>query len=70
LALIIQKFWKGGDDHELWHIMILAAFYKVKGKTNDPTNWRGVFLEELASEVISSIVSIRLLALLSCNKVE
>jgi hypothetical protein len=40
LTLIIQKFWKGEEDHEVWYTMLLTAFYKGKVKTNDPSNWR------------------------------
>jgi hypothetical protein len=70
LTLIIQKFWKGEEDHEVWHTMLMTALYKGKGKTNDPNNWRGVCLKELTSKVISSIVSTILLAVLSGNNVE
>jgi hypothetical protein len=70
VALIIQKLWKGEDDHEVWHVIFLIALYKVKGKTNDPNNCRGVCLQELTSKVISSIVSTRLLAILVGNNVE
>jgi hypothetical protein len=70
LTLIIQKFWKGEEDHKVWHTMILAALFKGKVKTNDPDNYRGVCLKELTSKVISSIVSTRLSAVLSGNNVE
>jgi hypothetical protein len=56
LNLIIHKFWKGEEDHEVWHTMLLTAVYKGKGKTNDPANLRGVCLKELTFKVISSIV--------------
>jgi hypothetical protein len=70
LTLIIQKFWKGEEDHEVWHTMLLTALYEGKGKTNDPNNWRGVCLKELTSKVISSIVSERILAVISGNNLE
>jgi hypothetical protein len=70
VTLVIQKFWKGEEDHEVWHTMLLIELYKGKGKTNDPNNWRGVCLKELTSKVISSIVSTRLLTVLSGNNVE
>jgi hypothetical protein len=70
LTLIIQKFWKGEEDHELWHTMLLISLYKGKGKTNDPNYWRGVCLKELNSKVISSIVSTRLLSVLSGKNLE
>jgi hypothetical protein len=54
----------------VWHTMLLTALYKEKGKTNDPNNWRGIFVKELTSKVISSIISTRLLAVLSGNNVE
>jgi hypothetical protein len=50
--------------------IILTALYKGKGKTNHPNNWRGVCLKELASKVISPLVSTKLLAVLSENNVE
>jgi hypothetical protein len=68
--MIIQKFWKGEEDHEVWHTMLLKALYNGKDKNKDPKNWRGVCLTELTSKVISSIISTRLLALLSGNNVE
>jgi hypothetical protein len=60
-TFIIQKFWKEEEDPKVWYIMLLVAVYKVKGETNDPSNWRGVCLKELTSKVTSSIVSTRLL---------
>jgi nitrogen regulatory protein PII-like uncharacterized protein len=50
--------------------MLLTALYKGKYKTNDPNYWRGFCLKELTSKVISSIVSTRLLAVLSGKNVE
>jgi hypothetical protein len=41
LTLIIQKFWKGDEDHGVWYTMLLEALYKLKGNTNDPSNRRG-----------------------------
>jgi hypothetical protein len=70
LTLIIQKIWKGEEDHEVWHTLLPMALYKEKGKTNNPNNWRGICLKELTSKVISSIVSTRLLAVISGNNVE
>jgi hypothetical protein len=54
----------------VWYTMLLTALYKGKGKTNDPNNWRGVCFKELSSKLISSILSTRLLAVLSWNNVE
>jgi hypothetical protein len=51
--LIIQKIWKGEGDHEVWHTMFLMALYKGKGKTNDPNNWKGAFLKDITSKVVS-----------------
>jgi hypothetical protein len=45
LTLIIQKFWKGEEDHEVWYSMLMTALYKGKCKTNDPYNWRDLFLK-------------------------
>jgi hypothetical protein len=50
--------------------MLLTALYQGKDKTNNPNNWRGVCLNQLTSKVISSIVSTRLLAVLSGNNAE
>jgi hypothetical protein len=68
--LIIQKFWKGENDHEVWHAMLLTALYKGNFKTSNLNKWRSVCLKELTSKVISSIVSTRILAVLSRNNVE
>jgi hypothetical protein len=46
LALIVHKFRKEEEDHEVWHTMPLVALNKGKGKTNDPNNLRGVCLKE------------------------
>jgi hypothetical protein len=70
LTLLIQKFWKGEEDHEVWHTILMAALYKGKINTNNPNNWRGVYLKELTSKVISSIVSTRLLSVIAGNNVE
>jgi hypothetical protein len=70
LTLIIQKIWKGEEDHEVWHTLLPMALYKEKGKTNNPNNWRGICLKELSSKVISYIVSTRLLGVLAGNNVE
>jgi HD superfamily phosphohydrolase YqeK len=45
LTLIIQKFWKGEEDHKVWHTMLLKALYKGKCKINNPRNLRGVCLK-------------------------
>jgi hypothetical protein len=37
LTLIIQKFWKGEEDHEVWHTMLLTAVYKEKARRETPT---------------------------------
>jgi hypothetical protein len=36
LTLIIQKFWKGEEDHEVWHIMLITALYKGNARPMTP----------------------------------
>jgi hypothetical protein len=55
-TLIIQKLWRGKEDHGVWHTMLLAALYKGNCKTNEPINWIGVLFKDRASNVICSIV--------------
>jgi hypothetical protein len=50
--------------------MLLTASYNRKGKANDPNNWKCVCLKRLTSKVISSIISTRLLAVLTWNNIE
>jgi hypothetical protein len=70
LTLIIQKVGKGEEGHQVWHTMLLTALYKGKCQTNDPNNWIWVCLKEFTSKVIISIVSTRLLVVLTGNNAE
>ena len=62
LTLFVQQFWEGNCNFNQWHKTKLSMlYYKGKGNTHDPNNWRGIYLKESTAKIKITILARRLL---------
>ena len=65
LHQLLSRFWKGDVEHyEEWQTALLKMIYKGKGDAREPTNYRGIVLQDAYARLISAIISERLKKLL------
>lgn len=68
---LIQRFWTGAQaTYEEWQVAILKLLYKGKGDQKEPTNYRGIVLQDAFARLTSIIVTARLSKLLETCGIE
>ena len=62
---LLTQFWQGTRHHFTeWQTALLQVLYKGKGDPRNPTNYRGIVLQDIFARLLSIILSKRLTILL------
>jgi hypothetical protein len=56
---LLQDYWDGHSDYEEWQTALLQVLYK-KGDRKEPTNYRGIVLQDAFARLLSAIIGGRL----------
>jgi hypothetical protein len=71
LHCMISNFWTGDTKrYEEWKNATLRLLYKGKGDVHQPTNYRGIVLQDIFARVTSLLLTKRLVALLETCGIE
>ena len=57
---LLKDFWEGRSTYEEWNTALLRVLYKNKGDRKEPTNYRGIVLQDAVARLLSAIVGGRL----------
>jgi hypothetical protein len=53
--------------YQEWQDADVVTLYKMKGNRKDPTNYRGIFLLDIAGKILASVIDARIKKLIERN---